>query len=77
MDDKKLAILNDALNAACRVIQEAYGIDDGGYAEMFFEGENKAHFECLFSSYIKFEVDTKEDEEEEDLDHYCGRKQIK
>ena len=60
MDDKKLAILNDALNAACRVIQKAYGIDDGGYAEMFFEGENKAHFENLFDSYIRFEVDSKE-----------------
>ena len=56
MDDKKLAILNDALNAACRVIQEAYGINDGGYAESFFEGENKAHFENLFDSYIRFEA---------------------
>ena len=60
MDDKKILVLNAALDAACKVIQEAYGIDDGGYAEMFFEGENKAHFECLFSSYIKFEVDSKE-----------------
>lgn len=60
MEDKKLLVLNDALNAACKVIQEAYHIYDGGYAEIFFEGENKAHFENLFDSYIRFEVDSKE-----------------
>ena len=77
MDDKKLLVLNAALNAACKVIQDAYGIEDGWFAEMFFDGENRAHFETLFDSYIKFEVDKQEDEQEKDLDHYDMRKNIK
>lgn len=65
MDDKKFNALDDALNAACKVIQDAHGIDDGGYADLFFDNDNRAKFISLFSGYIQFELDQKQDIDDE------------
>ena len=33
-------VVDKALNAACSEVQNAFGITDGGFAEMFFMGDN-------------------------------------
>jgi len=48
-------IIEEALNAACLVVQEKIGVTDGGWASLFFSGENRQKFDDLFSAYIRSE----------------------
>lgn len=51
--------LEDALNAACAIIQNAIGQDDGGIAGVFFSGDNREKFDALFRQYIETENDAR------------------
>ena len=48
-------IVDKALNAACSEVQNAFGITDGGFAQMFFMGDNGDKFRDAIKAYIKAE----------------------
>lgn len=44
--------VQDGLNAACLKIQQHLGVDDGGFASVFFSGENEDAFARLMRAYL-------------------------
>lgn len=48
-------LIDNALHAACKTIQDGIGQTDGGMASHFFTGENRETFTRLMRAYIKFE----------------------
>jgi len=49
-------LADQALNEACRHIQEVIGIQTGDVAGMFFTGENKDLIEEILREYISLEL---------------------
>lgn len=49
------SLIEEALNAACRSIQDRIGQTDGGIAGMYFSGGNRDDFDKLFRQYIETE----------------------
>ena len=57
MKDEQIRWLADqALNEACRHIQDVIGIDTGDVAGMFFSGDNKDQIEEILREYISLEL---------------------
>ena len=54
-ENENQIIIEEALNAACLAVQERIGVTDGGWASLFFTGENRQKFDDLFSAYIRSE----------------------
>jgi len=49
-------LAEDALNAACLCIQTKLGVDDGGFASLFFTGENHDTLIATLEEYIHGEL---------------------
>jgi hypothetical protein len=64
-EDNVRDLADQALNEACRHIQEVIGIDTGDLAGMFFTGENKDLIEEILREYISLELQIKSHESEE------------
>ena len=63
MKDEQIRWLADqALNEACRHIQDVIGIDTGDVAGMFFSGDNKDQIEEILREYISLELQIKSHE---------------
>ena len=58
-------LADQALNEACRHIQDVIGIQTGDVAGMFFTGENKDLIEEILREYINLELQIKTHESEE------------
>lgn len=58
-------LADQALNEACRHIQDVIGVDTGDLAGMFFTGENKDLIEEIFREYINLELQVRSHEVEE------------
>lgn len=59
-DVKNLA--EDALNEACRHIQDVIGVETGNLASMFFSGKNQDLIQEILSRYIQSELTFKNPE---------------
>ena len=59
-DVKNLA--EDALNEACRHIQDVIGVETGDLASMFFSGKNQDLIQEILSRYIESELTFKNPE---------------
>lgn len=59
-DVKNLA--EDALNEACRHIQDVIGVETGDLASMFFSGKNQDLIQEILSRYIQSELTLKNPE---------------
>ena len=55
-------LADQALNEACRHIQDALGIKTGDVAGMFFSGDNKDQIEEILREYISLELQIKSHE---------------
>ena len=55
-EDNVRDLADQALNEACRHIQEVIGIQTGDVAGMFFTGENKDLIEEILREYISLEL---------------------
>ena len=63
MDQGNIRDLADqALNEACRHIQEVIGVPTGDLAGMFFTGDNKDLIEEILREYISLELQIKSHE---------------
>lgn len=54
-------ILINALNAACRSIQDDLGVKDGDVAGLFFDDDKENEFRDLFRPYVKMEINYQAD----------------
>lgn len=52
----KAHVLEEALNAAVRVIQDHLGVTDGGWASMVFSGRPEDEFKAQFGAYYDSEL---------------------
>lgn len=59
-DVKNLA--EEALNEACRHIQDVIGVESGDLASMFFSGKNQDLIQEILSRYIESELTFKNPE---------------
>jgi hypothetical protein len=64
-EDNIRDLADQALNEACRHIQEVIGVPTGDLAGMFFSGDNKDLIEEILREYISLELQTKTHESEE------------
>ena len=64
-EDNVRDLADQALNEACRHIQEVIGIETGDLAGMFFSGENKDLIEEILREYINLELQVRSHEIEE------------
>jgi len=61
MNDRDIDnIIDEALNAACLVIQDRLGVKTGDVAGMVFSGTKQEQFEAIFREYIRIELMYKE-----------------
>jgi hypothetical protein len=58
-------LADQALNEACRHIQDVIGVATGDLAGMFFTGENKDLIEEILRQYINLELQERSHEVEE------------
>lgn len=56
----KSEIIDIALNAACKAVQESIGTNDGGLAGSFFQGRELEQFNSLFGRYVALEIESSE-----------------
>ena len=61
-DDQVRWLADQALNEACRHIQDALGVKTGDVAGMFFSGDNKDQIEEILREYISLELQIKSHE---------------
>ena len=61
-DDQVRWLADQALNEACRHIQDALGVKTGDVAGMFFSGDNKYQIEEILREYISLELQIKSHE---------------
>jgi hypothetical protein len=52
----KAALVDAALNAACRAVQDALGVTDGAVAGIFFTSDEGDAFARMFHDYIDMEL---------------------
>jgi hypothetical protein len=64
-DVSKLA--DQALNEACRYIQDVIGVETGDLAGIYFSGNNKDAIEAVLTRYINLELSFRESEIQEFL----------